>query len=152
MALLGRWFSATSSIEHRQLVDWPAAWSKTEVIKTRRHHDSYTRVTLKDKLAGKASISVLYLYDAIREAMTSGMLIVSPPFPILSATAIAKQRSVSTRRKPFQSAALILIFSPVEILRQQGFTFTLDPSGPNRPQSGTTRVPTLNLTQQTINS
>ena len=30
MTLLERWFSATSSTEQRQLVDWPTAWSKTE--------------------------------------------------------------------------------------------------------------------------
>ena len=69
MTLLERWFSATSSTDQRQLVDWPTAWSKTEVIRTRRHSDCYTRVTLKDKLAGKAA-SVLHLYDAIREALT----------------------------------------------------------------------------------
>jgi hypothetical protein len=80
LTLLQRWFSATSSTAQRQLVDWPPTWSKTEVIKTRKHPDCYTRVTLKDKLAG-ANISVLHLYGAVREALTSGLLIVSPPFP-----------------------------------------------------------------------
>jgi hypothetical protein len=50
MTLLERWFSATSSTEQRQLVDWPPAWSKTEVIEKRKHPDCYTRVTLNDKL------------------------------------------------------------------------------------------------------
>ena len=147
MTLLDRWFSATSSTEQRKLVDWPPTWSKTEVIKTRKDPDCYTRVTLKDKLAG-ANIGVLHLYDAVREALTSGLLIVSPPFPSLTATAITKQRNVSTRQMPFQSAALILIFTPVDILRQQGFSFTFDPLGRNRPPSRTTRIPTLNKTQQ----
>ena len=147
LTLLQRWFSATSSTAQRQPVDWPPAWSKTQVIVTRKSPDTYTRVTLKDKLAGKAA-SVLHLYDAIREALTSGVLIVTPAFPVLTATAVSKQRNVSTRQMPFQSAALILIFTPVDILRQQGFSFTFDPLGGNRPPSRTTRVPTLNKTQQ----
>jgi hypothetical protein len=138
---------ATFSTAQRQLVDWPPTWSKTEVIKTRKHPDCYTRVTLKDKLA-VANISVLHLYDAVREALTSGLLIVSPPFPILTATAVAKQERVSTRQMPYQSAALILIFTPVDILLQQRFSFTFDPLGRNRPPSRTTRIPTLNKTQQ----
>jgi hypothetical protein len=100
----------------RRLVDWPPTWSKTEVIETKSHPDCYTRVTLKDKLLGKANISVLHLYDAVREALNSGLLIVSPPFPILTATAVAKQERVSTRQMPFQSAALILNFTPVDLL------------------------------------
>jgi hypothetical protein len=140
--LLQRWFSATSSTEQRRLVNWPPTWSKTEVIKTRRHPDCYTRVTLKDKL-GKGNISVLHLYDAVREALTSRLLIVAPPFPILTATAAAKKERVSTRQMPFQSAALILIFTLVDILRQQVFSFTFDPLGSNRPLSRTTRVPTF---------
>ena len=87
-------------------------------------------------------------FFAIREALTSGVLIVTPAFPVLTATAVAKQQNVSTRQMPFQAAALILIFTPVDILRQQGFSFTFDPSGSNRPLSRTTRVPTVNKTQQ----
>jgi hypothetical protein len=147
LTLLQRWFFASSSNAQRQLVDWPPTWSKTEVIKTRKHPDCYTRVTLKDKLAG-ANISVLHLYDAVREALTSGLLLVSPPFPILTATAVAKQERVSTRQMPYQSAALILIFTPVDILLQQKFSFTFDPLGRNRPPSRTTRIPTLNKSQQ----
>ena len=110
--LLQSWFSATSSTEQRQLVDWPPAWSKTEVIVTRKSPDTYTRVTLKDKL-GKGNMRVLHPY-AVREALTSGLLIVAPAFPVLTATAVAKQQNVSTRQMPFQAAALILIFTPVK--------------------------------------
>ena len=117
------------------------------MIVTRNSPDTYTRVTLKDKLPGNAA-SVLHLYDAIREALTSGVLIVTPAFPVLTATAITKQQNVSTRQMPFQAAALVLIFTPVDILRQQGFVFTIDATGSSRPPSRTTRVPTLNKTQQ----
>jgi hypothetical protein len=149
MTLLERWFSASSSTEQRQLVDWPPAWSKTQVIFTRKSPDTYTRVTLKDKLAGNAA-SVLHLYDAIREALTSGVIIVTPAFPVLTATAVAKLEKVSTRQMPFQAAALILIFTPVDILRQQGFVFTIDATGSSRPLSRTTRVPTINTAQQNV--
>ena len=50
LTLLRRWFSAASSVEQRQLVDWPPAWPITNVIRTKSHPDRYTRVTLKDRL------------------------------------------------------------------------------------------------------
>jgi hypothetical protein len=93
---------------------------------------------------------LLHLYDAIREALTSGLLVVSTPFPVLTATAVAKLEKVSTRQMPFQAAALILIFTPVDILRQQGFVFTIDATGSSRPLSRTTRVPTINTAQQNV--
>jgi hypothetical protein len=85
LTLLQQWFSASSSSEQRQLVDWPPQWPVTTLIKTKSHPDKYTRVTLKDKLdyvsktGNPQSISVMHLYDAIREALTSGVLLVSPP-------------------------------------------------------------------------
>ena len=82
----------------------------------------------------------MHLYDTIREALTSGVLLVSPPFPVFTDAALAKIESVTSRQMPFQAAALVLIYTPLEILLQRQFTFTFDPSGADRPQSRTERT------------
>ena len=120
-------------------------------MKTTSQPDCYTRQTLKNGLQGRDSTQIkglLHLYDAIREALTEGVLVVTPSFPIFTVVAAAKMESVTTKQTPFQSAALILIFTPIDVLRQQSYTFVFDPLGANRPQSGTSRVPTINKTQQ----
>ena len=78
----------------------------------------------------KGCDSVLHLYDAIREALASGVLIVTPPFPPFTDEAAAKKGAVTTRQMPFQSAALILIFTPIDILRQRNVTFSFNPHDP----------------------
>jgi hypothetical protein len=98
MTLLHNWISASSSADQRRLVNWPPSWSTSAVIQTKSQPDCYTRQTLKSRLVGKDAshfIGLLHLYDAIREALTAGVLVVTPTFPIFTATAAAKMKSVA---------------------------------------------------------
>ena len=117
--LVEAWLAAPSSISQRDLIRqaWPAHWSKTSVIQTHMKIDSacYCRQTLINKKGN----SLLQLYDLIREALAAGEISTNPPYPELTAAAIAKQATASTHQAAYQSAALILIFTPIEILRQQ---------------------------------
>jgi hypothetical protein len=104
-------------------------------------------LTNPEEQVGGQDLSTFYRL-VIREALTAGVLVVTPTFPIFTVVAAAKMESVTTRQMPFQSAALILIFTPLDVLRQQSYTFMFDPLGANLPQSGTTRVLTINKSQQ----
>ena len=118
--LVEAWFAAPTNHDQRDLIRpaWPANWSTTEVIKTHMKIDPalYCRQTLINKKGGK---SLLQLYDLIRDALAAGELTTNPPFPTLTSDAIAKQDTASTHQAAYQSAALIMIFTPIEILRQQ---------------------------------
>jgi hypothetical protein len=116
MAFITSWFLASLSAVQRALVNWPPKWPIDKVVPTRKKIDPdlYTRKTLENKLVKlPGCTSVLHMYDAVREALASGVLVVDPPFPAFTEAAAAKKDAVTTRQMPYQSAALVLIFTPI---------------------------------------
>ena len=124
--LVEAWFAAPTNQEQRNLLrpDWPAHWPVNEVIKTHTKIAPalYCRQTLTNKTRPmpQAQQRLHQLYDLIREALAAGELTTNPPFPKLTPEAIAKQGTAgSAHQAAYQSAALIMIFTPIEILRRQ---------------------------------
>lgn len=131
--LVEAWLAAPTSIEQRNLMGpaWPASWPKTSIITTRTNLDPalYKRNTLAKS---KEGAPLVFLHDLIRGALASGEVTTNPPFPIITATAQAKQAQGTTQWfVPFDAAALILIYTPIEILRRQ-YTFTINPLSSTR--------------------
>ncbi len=118
--LVEAWLAAPTSEDQRYLVRsvWPEEWSKTATIQTHMKIDPdlYCRQTLVNSRKGKG---LLQLYDLIRDALANGEISTVPAFPALTALATAKLSTSKTHQAPFQSAALILIFTPIEILRRR---------------------------------
>jgi ribonuclease HI len=121
------WFAAPSNDLQRRLVRsvWPEEWPKNIVIQTHMKIDPalYTRQTLVNSSKGKG---LLQLFDLIRDAFASKELTSTPAFPELTELAIAKQSTAKTHQASYQSAALICIFTPIEILRRQ-VSFRINP-------------------------
>ncbi len=118
--LVEAWLAAPNSTAQRYLVRsvWPEDWSKTAIIQTHMkiHPDLYCRQTLVNSRKGKG---LLQLFDLIRDALANGEIATIPAFPALTAAATAKLSTAKTYQAPFQSAALILIFTPIDILRRR---------------------------------
>ena len=76
----------------------------------------YCRQTLVNSRKGKG---LLQLFDLIRDAFANGEITTAPAFPALTVAATAKLSTAKTHQAPFQSAALISIFTPIEILRRR---------------------------------
>jgi ribonuclease HI len=118
--LVEAWLAAPTSETQRLLVRsvWPEEWSKTAIIQTHMKIDPdlYCRQTLVNSKKGKG---LLQLFDLIRDALANGEISTVPAFPELTAAATAKLSTAKTYQAPFQSAALILIFTPIEILRRR---------------------------------
>jgi ribonuclease HI len=126
--LVEAWFAAPTSLDQRNLLGpaWPASWSKTDTITTRTNldPDKYHRHVISQSTNGAP---LVFLYDLIREALTSGELTTNPPFPIFTEAAQARQDQGKSRWfAPYEAAAVIMIFTPVEILRQR-YSFTINP-------------------------
>jgi hypothetical protein len=143
--LVEAWFAAPSSIQQRQLIGpaWPSSWPMTTVIQTRSkiHPDNYVRQTLSQSQQGP---SLLFLYDLIREALQFGELSSSPPLPPISALATSKRAQGQARNFiPFESAALMLIFTPIQVWRDMGYSFQIHPTRADRPPSLTPFTPRL---------
>jgi ribonuclease HI len=121
------WFAAPTNDAQRRLVRsvWPEEWPKNSVIQTHMKIDPalYTRQTLVNSRKGKG---LLQLFDLIRDAFASKELTSTPAFPELTELAIAKQSTAKTHQAAYQSAALICIFTPIEILRRQ-VSFHINP-------------------------
>jgi hypothetical protein len=131
--LVEAWFAAPTSLDQRNLLGpaWPTSWSKTTIITTRKHldPDKYHRHVLSKSTNGA---SLVFLYDLIREALTSGELTTNPPFPIFTDAAQARQDQGKSRWfAPYEAAAVTMIFTPVEILRQR-YSFTINPQNCTR--------------------
>jgi hypothetical protein len=119
--LVEAWFAAPTSLDQRNLLGpaWPASWSKTDIITTRKNLDpgKYNRHVISESTKGAP---LVFLYDLIRDALTSGELTTDPPFPHFPETVQAKQaQGVHHHFVAFDSAAVMLIFTPIEILRRQ---------------------------------
>lgn len=118
--LVEAWFAAPNSEVQRDLVGslWPAEWSKTKTIQTHMKIDPelYCRQTLVNSRKGKG---LLQLFDLIRGAFANGEISTVPPFPALTEAATTKLSTSKTHQAPFQSAALICIFTPIGILRRR---------------------------------
>jgi len=118
--------AAPTSVAQRQLIGsaWPADWSKTDTIQTRTklNPELYSRNTLVSSPKGK---SLIFLFDLIREALVSGEITTNPPFPEHTAESLANATSAN-HHVPYQSAALILIFSPIAVLSRR-ITFFVNP-------------------------
>jgi hypothetical protein len=145
--LVEAWLAAPTSTQQRQLLGpaWPPSWPMTTVIQTRSkiHPDNYVRQTLSQSQQGP---SLLFLYDLIREALQFGELSSSPPLPQISALAANKHAQGQSRTfVPFESAALMLIFTPIQIWRDMGYTFLIHPKRPDRPPSLTPFTPRLEV-------
>jgi ribonuclease HI len=132
--LVEAWFAAPTSIDQRNMIGpaWPASWPKTSVITTRNKVDAalYDRNTIANSKEGPP---LTFLFDLIRGALASGEITTDPPFPLHTATAQAKKdQGTSTKWfVPFEAAAVTLIFTPIEILRQR-YTFTINPLNSTR--------------------
>jgi hypothetical protein len=127
--LVEAWFAAPTSFLQRTLIgpDWPSDWPKDTVIetKTKKSPELYERSTIAISVQGRR---LLVLFDLIREALTSGELTTDPPFPRFPAAVQAKQaQGVHHFFVPFDAAAVMLIFTPIEIWRQQGRSFSINP-------------------------
>ena len=127
--LVEAWLAAPTSFLQRTLIGsaWPSDWPKDTVIQTRTKigPEQYERSHIANSVQGR---SLLFLFDLIREALTSGELTSNPPFPRFSVTAQAKQdQGVHRFFTPFAAAAVMLIFTPIEIWRQQGRLFSINP-------------------------
>jgi hypothetical protein len=131
--LVEAWLAAPTSIAQRHLVRsvWPEDWSKTAIIKTHMkiNPDLYCRQTLVNSRKGKG---LLQLFDLIRDALANGEISSAPAFPALTAAATAKLSTAKTHQAPFQSAALILIFTPIEIIRRH-YSFFVNPASISYP-------------------
>ena len=132
--LVEAWLAAPSSILQRDLIgsDWPRDWPKTATIQTRKksNPEGYQRQVLSKAAHGP---SLLFLFDLIREALLSGELICDPPFPQLTASEIAKQsRGVRRNFIPYEAAAVMLIFTPIDVWRQEGRSFYINPINSTR--------------------
>ncbi len=131
--LVEAWLAAPTSIAQRYLVRsaWPEDWSKTTTIKTHMkiNPELYCRQTLVNSRKGKG---LLQLFDLIRDALANGEISSAPAFPALTAAATAKLSTAKTHQAPFQSAALILIFTPIEILRRR-YSFFVNPASISYP-------------------
>jgi hypothetical protein len=69
----------------------------------------------------------VFLYDLIRDALTSGELTTDPPFPIFTEAAQARQELGKSRWfAPYEAAAVSMIFTPIEIFRQR-YSCTIHP-------------------------
>jgi hypothetical protein len=131
--LVEAWLAAPTSTEQRNLLGsaWPASWPKTSIITTRTNLDTalYSRKVLANSKEGPP---LVFLYDLIRGALASGEVTTNPPFPLITATAQAKKAQGATQWfVPFEAAAVTLILTPIEILRQQ-YTFTINPLNSTR--------------------
>jgi hypothetical protein len=131
--LVEAWFAAPTSLDQRNLLGpaWPASWSKTSTITTRTNldPDKYHRHVISQSTNGAP---LVFLYDLIREALTSGELTTNPPFPIFSEAAQARQDQGKSRWfAPYEAAAVTMIFTPVEILRHR-YSFTINPQNHTR--------------------
>ena len=127
--LVEAWLAAPTSIQQRELIGpaWPPDWPKTTVIQSRKKQDPnlYERQTLAGATNGP---TLLFLYDLIREALLSGELTTTPPFPLFTAEITAKQaQGLTFNYSPYAAAAVKLIFIPIDIWRQQGVTFFINP-------------------------
>ena len=127
--LVEAWLAAPSSILQRALIGhlWPADWSKDTVIQTYRKisPELYDRATIAN---APKSRPLVFLFDLLLEALTSGELTTDPPFPRFPAAVQAKQAlGVHRNFTAFHSAAVMLIFTPIEIWRQQGRSFSINP-------------------------
>jgi hypothetical protein len=131
--LVEAWLAAPTSTLQRYLVRsvWPEEWSKTAIIQTHMKidQDLYCRQTLVNSRKGTG---LLQLYDLIRDALANGEISSVPAFPALTAAATAKLSTARTHQAPFQSAALILIFTPIEILRRR-HSFFVNPASISYP-------------------
>ena len=126
--LVEAWFAAPTSVDQRSLIgtSWPAEWPKTSLITTRNNTDpgNYNRKVLAGSKQGPC---LLFLYDLIQEALTSGELTTDPPFPPFSASAQTRRdQGIKTNFVPYEAAAVSLIFTPIEILRRQ-YSFKINP-------------------------
>jgi hypothetical protein len=126
--LVEAWFAAPTSLDQRNLLGpaWPESWSKTAVITTRKNLDpgKYQRYVLSMSTKGAP---LVFLYDLIREALTSGELTTDPPFPIFTEAAQARQDLGKSRWfAPYEAAAVTMIFTPVEIFRRS-YSCTINP-------------------------
>jgi hypothetical protein len=127
--LVEAWFAAPTSFLQRKLLgpDWPSDWPTDTVIETRtkKSPELYERSTIRISVKGSR---LLVLFDLIREALSSGELTTDPPFPHFPETVQAKQaQGVHHHFVAFDSAAVMLIFTPIEIWRQQGRSFLINP-------------------------
>jgi ribonuclease HI len=91
--------------------------------------DLYCRQTLVNSKKGKG---LLQLYDLIRDALANGEISSVPVFPALTAAATDKLSTAKTHQAPFQTAALIFIFTPIEILRRR-YSFFVNPASISYP-------------------
>jgi hypothetical protein len=126
--LVEAWFAAPTSVDQRNLIgpSWPANWPKTNIITTRNKTDpgNYNRKVLAGSKQGPC---LLFLYDLIQEALASGELTSEPPFPPFSESAQTRRdQGIKTNFVPYEAAAVSLIFTPIEILRQQ-YSFKINP-------------------------
>ena len=127
--LVEAWLAAPTSILQRTLIGaaWPSGWAKDTIIQTRnkKSPELYERSTIAISVQGR---SLLFLFDLIREALVSGELTSNPPFPRFPAAIQAKQaQGVHHNFVPFDAAAVMLIFTPIEIWHQQGRSFLINP-------------------------
>ena len=127
--LVEAWLAAPSSTLQRHLIGpaWPSDWSTTAAIQTRKKMDPnlYDRHVLSQATNGP---SLVFLYDLIREALLSGELTSTPPFPRFTAEIIAKQaQGVTSNFSPYAAAAVKLILTPIDIWREQGVAFFINP-------------------------
>ena len=148
--LVEAWFASPTSTQQRQLIGpaWPSSWPMTTTITTRTkiHPDNYVRQTLSQSKEGH---SLLFLYDLIREALHFGELSSSPPLPPISAIAAQKRaQGISRFYIPYEAAALTLIFTPIQVLRDQGYSFHINPTRTDRPPSLTPFTPRLEVFTQ----
>jgi len=126
--LVEAWFAAPTSLDQRNLLGpaWPASWSKTDIITTRKNLDpgKYNRHVISESTKGAP---LVFLYDLIRDALTSGELTTDPPFPIFTEAAQARQDLGNSRWfSPYEAAAVSMIFTPIEIFRQR-YSCTIHP-------------------------
>jgi hypothetical protein len=127
--LVEAWLAAPTSTQQRSLIGaaWPSDWPTHTIIQTRNKTDPalYQRSVISISVKGR---SLLFLFDLIREALVSGELTTDPPFPRFTAAVEAKQAQ-GTRHTfaAFESAAVALIFTPIEIWRRQGRSFFINP-------------------------
>ena len=145
--LVEAWLAAPTSAQQRQLIGsaWPESWPMNTVIETRTKLDpgNYNRQTLNKS---KEGMSLLFLYDLIREALHSGELSSTPPLPRITDLAAAKRAEGQVRNfVPYESAALWLIFTPIHIWRAQGYSFRIHPTRADRPPALTPFAPRLEV-------